>query len=401
MNATKKRILFVDDEAHILDGIRRLLRRMRSDWEMDFVTSGADALRLLGESHYDVIVSDMRMPRMDGAELLREVRTHFPQMVRIVLSGYSDFEMALRTVSAAHQYLSKPCDGDTLINTIKRAVDLHDMLKDERLQSVISQIDNLPSPPDVYDALQKECASKTTGIPQVARIVARDPALTAKLLQLVNSSFFGVRRAITSIEEAVSMLGIELVKSLLAAVHVFKADEAMPPLFHDLWHHCIDTGRYARAIQECEDSGRKNVELAFTAGLLHDTGKLILWRGMEDRYAPLVHEADEDDVKLTALEEDALGTNHGRIGAYLLGLWGLPDAIVEAVAYHHDPQHLNVDGFCTTTAVHVGDALSICERSPQASPPLSNDHLQRIGALDRLDVWRDSCAKLKEEGMAA
>ena len=130
-------ILFVDDESNILQGLQRMLRPMRHDWQMYFAESGADALALLAENPIDVVISDMRMPRMDGAQLLHDIRDRYPQIVRIILSGYSEKEMIVRSVHSAHQYLMKPCDPEILRETISRACALRDLLADENLRRFV------------------------------------------------------------------------------------------------------------------------------------------------------------------------------------------------------------------------------------------------------------------------
>jgi DNA-binding NarL/FixJ family response regulator len=198
-----KRVLFVDDDPLILSGLRRMLRDQRQEWEMCFACSGEDALRMLAEIPCDVVVSDMRMPQMDGAELLSRVRSMFPDTVRIVLSGQSDKEAILKCVGPAHQFLSKPCVPERLRETIQRACAVKGVLKSTELRTLVSQIDNLPSIPKVYERLISELRGPDVSIEDVANLIAADVGMTAKILQLVNSSFFGLPQRVTNLSHAV------------------------------------------------------------------------------------------------------------------------------------------------------------------------------------------------------
>src|ERR1700758_5310713 len=142
-----ERILFVDDEPMVLDGVRRSLHAMRKDWEMSFVNSGHEALEAMAGQTFDIVVTDMRMPGMDGAQLLEEVKKRSPQSLRVILSGQSDRETILRSVNPTHQYLSKPCDGEELRTRLMRAFALKDLLENPELKGLVSKLDSLPSLP--------------------------------------------------------------------------------------------------------------------------------------------------------------------------------------------------------------------------------------------------------------
>lgn len=188
-----REILFVDDESNVLDGLRRMLRPMRRDWSMNFVDSGEAALEHISHEGCDVIVSDMRMPGMDGVELLGTVGQECPKAVRIALSGHAEMEMLLESVCAAHQYLAKPCDDETLKATIERACALRDLLSDERLTGLVTQLDSLPSLPTLYTEVTEELARSDSSLARAGEIIGKDVAMSAKVLQLVNSAFFGLR----------------------------------------------------------------------------------------------------------------------------------------------------------------------------------------------------------------
>ena len=229
----KKRIIFVDDEPNLLKGLSRMLRPLREEWEMLFVGSGSDALAALEKDAFDVVVSDMRMPGMDGAQLLAEVAQRYPQIVRIVLSGHMDKEMIYRSVGRAHQYLAKPCDAARLKSTVARACTIRDSLADKFLKELVAGMKSLPSLPSLYIELVEYLQSPEASIQTVGKIIARDVGMTAKILQLVNSAFFGLSRKVGSPSQAVSLLGLDTIRALVLSVQAFSQfDETNLPGFH-------------------------------------------------------------------------------------------------------------------------------------------------------------------------
>jgi len=148
-----KAVLFVDDDENVLAGLRRMLRGFRDQWIMDFVASGAEALHYLAHREADVVVTDLRMPGMNGLELLKHLNSHYPHIVRIILSGQSDEESTIRAAGVAHQYLSKPCETETLKATIVRACALQDRLSNQSLKNIVAGMNSLPSPPTHYQEL--------------------------------------------------------------------------------------------------------------------------------------------------------------------------------------------------------------------------------------------------------
>jgi len=400
----KRRILFVDDEANILSGLRRMLRVMREEWDMAFVESGTEALKLLAAEPYDVIISDMRMPGMDGAQLLAEVSLRHPEMVRIILSGQSEETAVLKTVRHAHQFLAKACNPDEIKSTITRSMNLRTLLNSRHLQKLVSRIDSLPSLPSLYSEIMEELRSPQSSIKRVGQIIARDAGMSAKILQLVNSAFFGLSRQISSVTEAVNYLGIDTIKSLALSVQIFSSFDAKGPAgsaVSGLWDHSLRVGLCARAICKAEIGSRGDQEDAFTAGLLHDVGKLIFMASFTDVYLPVYQQAGHHREDLLSQERQNFEATHAEVGAYLLGLWGLPDGIVEAVGFHHVPEASMIRNFGPLAAVHVGNNMDhlIAGASDLDSAGLFSETFMTDAALmDKLPAWRSLCvAALSQE----
>ncbi len=209
-----KRLLFVDDEPMVLDGLRRSLHSMRREWQMRFAPSAAAALEALQQEPYDAVVSDMQMPGMDGAELLEQVRQRHPDVVRVILSGQASREAVYRSIDPAHQYLSKPCNLQELISRLGLAFPMRDRLCNPVLKTAISRMHSIPSMPALYDELTNSLHSKDPSLGQIAKIISRDMAMAAKILQLANSAFVGNSGRVSSVPQALSLIGTETLRTL-------------------------------------------------------------------------------------------------------------------------------------------------------------------------------------------
>lgn len=387
------RVLFVDDDPLILAGIRRLMRRIADKLHPEFANSGPEALVRLSEEPFDAIVSDMRMPGMDGAELLTRVRQQFPEMIRLILSGQSPNESKFRALGPAHQFLSKPCQPDSLVEVLTRAIRVRDRIADPDLRALVGQVRSLPSIPSVYAELVEELHSHSGSVNRVGEIVARDVAMTTKILHLINSSFFGLRQHIGTPSQAVCLLGIELVKSLVLTVAVFS--QFRRQLSDVLWleqltQHSISTGKLSQKIARQLGATANEVDEALLAGMMHDVGKLILASERAEEYSHVVQLVANDAALLASREQACFGLTHADIGAYLLSLWGVPNSIVEAVAFHHRPADLGGPTPVVLTAVHLANALvneDETERRIRASQLVDLDYLVAAGLQPDPQTW--------------
>jgi HD-like signal output (HDOD) protein len=397
-----KQVLFVDDEPNVLDGLKRMLHGMRDEWDMSFCNSGPEALALMGTRPFDVVVSDMRMPGMDGAQLLGEVMQRYPRSVRIILSGQSDRESILRSIGPTHQYLVKPCDGAQLKETVARSCALRDLLGDERLKGLAAQMSSLPVRPAVYSQVVGELQMSNSSLKKIGALISQDAGMTAKVLQLVNSSFFGLGQKVSSQAQAVSMLGLDTISSIFLGVSVFSqfqdgAQEGF--LAEKFWAHSAAVGAVARKIAVAEDQPASVVGDAMMAGLMHDVGKLVLGMHLPGPYQDAMARARSGGLEDWKAEREVLGASHAEVGAYLIGLWGIPDSIVEGIAFHHEPHRCLKQSFGVLTAVHVANALVNEGKHGAAggSGELDLQHLRETGTEHRLEAWRALVSDLPEE----
>jgi HD-like signal output (HDOD) protein/CheY-like chemotaxis protein len=397
-----KRILFVDDEPMVLSGLERSLRGMRKEWEMEFAPGGRQALEALARAPFDVVVTDMRMPEIDGAQLLEQVKSKYPRTMRFVLSGQSDRETILRSIGPTHQYLSKPCDLEELKQKVAQAFALRELLENPTLKEIVSRMDTVPSLPSLYVRLTEALSQSDITVAKIAHIIKQDMGMTSKVLQLVNSAFFALPCHISSPKQAVSLLGIDNIRAVVLSVHVFSELEGNPnPELAALWPHSLTSAAFARAIARAEHSPQRVEDDAFAAGLLHDIGRLVLASACRQQYAHVLESFRQSKLPLAEAESQTFGCTHAEVGAYLLGLWGLPEPVVQAVAWHHVPSRSGVSGFAPVIAVHAADMYHHRLHPDSETSGLSaldENLLASLGLLEHAGKWWNICQELNTKG---
>ncbi|TWU06420.1 response regulator [Stieleria varia] len=330
------KILLVDDEAQVLRGVSRMIESEVADWEVETALSGKGALEMLEEDEFNVVVTDMRMPGMDGSQLLDAVELRFPQVLRVVLSGQADRETVLQAIRPMHQYLSKPCDPQKLIDIIRRAEVFQQTISSTEILSAIGRANCLPSLPTIVTQFNSSLESNSSTSASLAKVVMQDPMLCAKILQLANSAIFGLRQPVVAVERALSVLGSEITRALALSLSVFSSErESTATTTRQLFTHSIEVARISRLIAGWENTDASTINTACSGGLLHDIGKMVLLNAFEERYGGLITRSAHQGVWEVELEMQEFGASHAGVGAYLLETWGLPTEIVQAVGSHH------------------------------------------------------------------
>jgi HD-like signal output (HDOD) protein/CheY-like chemotaxis protein len=394
-------IMFVDDEPAMLSGLRRSLRGQRDRWDLSFANGGEEALRILEKQRCDVVVSDFRMPGIDGADLLQIVRKQYPGTARLILSGHTDETDLLRVILLAHQFVHKPCKEEDLVAAIERVLALRSTLANADVRREVSGIEFLPSPPSALRDLLSVLESEDASAKSVAQSLTRDPATTAKILQLVNSASSGLSHRVSDMTQAVSLLGLRNVRSLVLLHDLIR--DFNPPIttrvdwVSELTRHAVETSRLARVLS----NGAHWVEDAFAAGLLLDIGQLVLASCRPDAFSVNYNAWLDGDGALCEIEERTFGVDHAAAGAYLLGLWALPFPVIEAVAAHSHPPKVLVPDDVVQTALLAHRIVEkelgavCCEHD---SRPAVDEAALPPATRDRIERWR---ADLHHEGVRA
>ena len=356
----KNRILFVDRPS-ALEEIRKLADPLSDEWEARFAPSGPEGMKHLEREAFTAVVSDIHMTVKKDVELLNEVRERFPDVVRIVLSDCSDRETVLKSaVNTAHQYLTKPCDTVLLRSALEGACGLRNWLRNESIKKVVSKMDSIPSIPSLYNEIMYEMSRKDVSVPKIAAIIAKDVGMSAKVLQVVNSAFFCLRQRVTNIAQAVNLLGYDIVRALVFSLQVFSQfvlSRGSGLNLGQVWMHSFRVGLFSKAITETETDDRSLIDDAFMAGMLHDMGKLILATNFPDEWNAARRLSEEEGISLIEAENRVLSATHYETGGYFTCLWGLPDAIVRAVSFHHLRCSLLGDHITSLMSVYAANTI--------------------------------------------
>ena len=389
-----KRILFVDDDHNVLNGLRRMLHGMRGEWKMEFVTKASDALAVMETTEYDVVISDLRMPDMDGVQFLQTVRDKHPEVIRFMLSGYMDKGLRTAAAQCVHQFVSKPCQADQLKTLVTRALALYERLRGREITNILSRIESLPVMPDVYQQVIDMFHRPSCSLRQIGQAVAKDIGMSSKILQVVNRAFYGQETKIIDPVHAVSYLGQKAAEALIITSGVFgllPASKIRQFSVMALQEHCIRVGSLAREIAKIEGLDEQEQDTATMAGILHDAGKMVLILHFADELLESVAKSRRERISLHCVEKEHWQVTHGELGGCLLDLWGLPNSIVEAVTFHHEPSLCVHRELSVVTVVHAADVIDreLCsELAGGYEGPFDADYLNELGLTDHIETWR-------------
>lgn len=386
----KINVLFVDDELNVLASLKRMLRSKQGEWDMAFAQSGVEALALCEETKFDVVVSDIRMPGMDGAELLNRVKDLYPGVIRIALSGQVGLNEVIQSLRAVHQYIPKPCDAELLVNKIEGAISLRAILIDKNMQDMVSEIESLPVLPKVFQSIEEELRSKDPSIRKIADLISMDVGLLAKILKLVNSPYFGLPTRVKSIFQAITLLGLETINALLLSTHLFSMyDDANLPNFslNHLWEHSFRVSNIAGIIAKHEKMDKDIVVQVRMAGLLHDVGKLILATNFPNRYSQVLEKVAGGTTSIWESENEVFGTTHAQLGAYLMGLWGMSAGVVHGIGSHHQSGKFDRTVSMFVYVANFIDHHCMIIHPEYARPTLNRSFLSEDKHGELLETW--------------
>ncbi len=396
-----KRVLFVDDNEVVIDTYRKVFSRKAEEWQCFYAMDVLDAIDILAFAQIDIVITDLDMPLYNGAQLLNYVQEHRPGMTRIVFSGSQNMKQNMETVNCAHRFISKPHTIADIEKVVEQLYHLYRTLIDSKTRAIIGGIKNLPALPSVYLDLIEEFSSPNYSLDVVAELISSDIGLTVEILKMVNSAYFGLNESITSITQAVTLLGGELVKGLLLTAHISRTFTVEEQKFSiETWEdHSLLTGVFCRAIAEYENMPKEQCEFAFVCGVLHDVGRIILATSFPEKYQRVIAISRATKQPLEEIEKQVIGATHSAVGAYLLGLWGLPEALVETVATHHTPDKFHGAGEEFVQILHLADLFTYDMVPSFNEIGVGNSDVEGKGdAHTKLwNTWRTQCMKVAVE----
>lgn len=401
----KKRILFVNDDANSLHDLERGLLPFRGDWEFVFAGNALRTNELVGSSFYDAIVVSMRAPG-HNTELIEEIMRHSPETMAFIRGNQKETVPAQASLACPPIVLSKEWDAETLTSNVLRALRLKAWTAGKSIRQLMARMERLPSLPALYTQVSSELAKPDASTQFVGRLISKDPAMTAKILQLVNSPAFALAMEITDPAEAVFFLGAERTKSLvlLASLSQPFDKSACKGFSHaHLWQHSMAVGASAQGIAIAQTKDRRLGEMAYTAGLLHDVGKLLLAANLPTDYSEVLALAQGEGIPVSEAEQQAFDVTHAEVGAAVLGTWGLPVSILEAIAWHHSPRKAEDKSFSLLTAVHAANAIErekVLHSKGKLSDQIDTGYVKGLNLAGFRDLWREICSfPLKLDGL--
>ncbi|GJQ64076.1 MAG: two-component system response regulator [Melioribacteraceae bacterium] len=358
------KIIFADREEKILKILKRILETENGNLKTFFFNDAEEAAAALSESDVDMVVCDLDMYVDSGQPLLDYTKENYPGVIRVILTGYSLEATALQAIQKAHQLFLKPIESFQLKDKIYKTLSLKEYIQNENLRKLIAGINEIPVLPEFYYKLEKMLEQPDVSIAEVKNLIAHDPALVAKILQLVNSAFFGFSKNISDLTQAISFLGLKIIKTLVLYLSVTATIKIAPQLLkvqNEIWHHSLTAASIARDIAKELHFTQDEIDNAYAAGILHDIGKLVLL-SYNNYYEEVTERSKTLQCSFYEAELSYFNTSHGDVGAYLLGLWGLPDLIVESVHYHHhelfkDDDEVNIKSVLQITELVSRDDL--------------------------------------------
>ncbi|MCX8157490.1 MAG: HDOD domain-containing protein [Verrucomicrobiae bacterium] len=363
-------------------------------WQVQVAPSGTAALAALEQAAFDAVVVDGAIAEVDPRQLLRIAAERHPGSEIFLCADVSPDTAEAPPVGERWQLLAKPISAPVLSRALKRAFSFRTWLPSRAARELLHSVNILPSPPATYLKVLRALESPDSSLDTIGQIIAQDPAMTAKLLQLANSAAFGLQQQVADPTTAVMYLGLETTKALILLAHTFSYFEKLRPAdfsLEVLWNHSLMTAHAARQLARAENLRGEAAAPYYTSGLLHDLGKLIYAANVPLKFSMAIRMARDYQQPLWQIEKNLLGASHAEMGAALLAIWGLPTEIVESVAFHHEPSRSERPGFTPVAAVHVANAL-VHEggADSQGLPPaeLDLDFLKARGWEARVDLWR-------------
>jgi HD-like signal output (HDOD) protein len=387
----KRRIYIVDDQPQVLETAMALVTAVMPEAVVAGFGDPFKALEAIKANPPDLILSDQRMPGMQGSRLLEEARIAAPGTLRIMMSGHVSLDK-LTSITSAHQYVAKPFDVAQLKKMLERTFAARDRVQDKQLQTVVTSLRSLPSLPQVHHVLLTELENNNGASSVIGHTVARDAGLSAKVLQLANSPLFGRDYVVSSPVEAVLCLGTSMIAAIVLAQTLFKHYHASShPEFslERVWSHSWKTAALAQCY--CREQGlpRQTQEEVFLAGLLHETGRLILMDNFPDQYQAACDAARKSHSPLESRLHEVFQAAPCEIAAYLLDLWGMPDSVVAAVSVLEKPEKEKTSKFTAASALYIADQLASRETPPDPFPAVEWNaaYLRSIACSEDIRQW--------------
>lgn len=369
----KTSILFIISDEDIIKEIVKNIVPLQNEFDVFFAETAERALQILANNKIDIVFSSPNIIMSTGSNVLNEIKRLFPEVIRFALASSLDNQQVVQVSPLVHQFIYPPYTTENFKDRIERTLNFQKILKNDKIEELIKNTTNLPTLPEIYIQIEQEVAKPDFSINKIANLIAKDINLTAKILQIVNSAYFGLQREISSINFALTYLGVNIIKSLIFYIHLFsnfKVTSENKKYLERFWQHSLVVASNSYHLANKYLNEKFEIDSAYTAGVLHDVGKFVLLNTYTYPQNVILLAEQKTFDNLEA-EYEIYECTHAEIGAYLLGLWGFPPQIVEAVAYHHQPSSMNKNQLNFATIIHLADFLYYV-------PKLDVSHIKEI-----------------------
>ncbi len=390
-----KKLLVVGSDA---DQTTSISSALGAEWQVISSPSGESALEEMAAGGTAALLCAVNLPGMSGADLVKAVSDQFPATVRFLMYKESEKAVLTQAVSAVHQHVPLPLDPAALKRALGHSMNLHGLLANEELAERVMAIGGLPSPPEIYNKLVAELNSEDANIQSISSLISRDVGITAKVLQMVNSAYFGLSSQVSSVQHATSMLGLDAVTSIVLSAGAFQQFKASPIAGYSIesvYSHSVAIGAKSRLLATAFGLNRKLAEDALLAGMLSDIGQVVMLTYFAEEFEAAIEMATAENIPLDQAERATFGVSDAKLGAYLLSLWGMPDPILEAVALHCVPHKTVSPALNVLAAVHLAYATDWDETHnvrDGAGSVVDMAYVKSLGIGDQLESLRGFCA---------
>lgn len=397
-----KSILIIDEDNAQLELLQKQLTPLQKRWDLHFASTAQEARDQLLIRPFDIVATELHLEGFEEGELLKEIKHRQPGAIRFLTSADVTSENFLKYINFAHQFITKPYAPSELLGKIKTSLRLKNIFLNERAAKAVASIDELPTLPSLYIKLENELRKEDVFMSDIGRIIGEDVSMTAGILKIVNSPFFGLFSKITNPEQAVALLGLDAVKGIVLGTFLFntKAAEGIDFSIEELGEHCRYVGLLARAIVKAEGADAELAESTFLGGFLHDLGKLLLATSYSAEYQMILSVVRDSNIPIQEAEKDILGFTHAEVGAYLLALWGFSEDVVEAIYCHHELNKLGSNDLSPAVAVHVANSFDheLRVHNKEYAPHLLDAQWLEInGFSPSLVKWLETCGEAMED----
>ena len=398
----RQQVMFVETQGQVLTRLKTSLMGTHADWQILFIADASAALDLISQRKVGIVLANFGMDNAGCEEFFRSLRKKAPEVIRIGLLPDQAKKNVAKSLEYTHGCIAAHCAKSQMESLIARSLTVWEKARrNPRLAELMSNLHTIPTPPAIYFEIRDELESPTGTANTVAAIIAKDPAITAKLLKVANSGFYASPRTIADLVDAITLLGMDLVLALVLSAHLYDQLPIPGLKLDELWKHSIAVATLAKEIASHAQGSRAIISSCAISGLLHDLGQLVFLANMPDTYYSLIRDAGGNETKLLEMELKEFGIGHPEVGALILSLWDLPEEVVQAIANHHTQDfHALSDVSLTTKAVCVAESM-LQGHNLQEDTELTDTEGQADtpSMFDGLVQWKPLMEKLVEQGL--